>query len=87
MISAEIVHGIQRSKVDPLRDFLASFDFQGRLGVVRPDGRNRLTLASRHLKSEPRLPIGVMKIDIAASQICDAECRHDRFISDVLQSL
>jgi len=33
------------------------------------------------------LTVGIVKVDIASGQIRDAECRYDRFISDVLQSL
>src|SRR5436309_335033 len=87
MISAEIVHRIKRTEIDPLRDFLPGFNFQGRLRVTCRIWRNLLTFASSHLKSKPRLTISVMKIDIAPGKICDANHCHDRLVRNVLQPL
>ena len=33
------------------------------------------------------IALGIVKVDVASGQIGDAECRHDRFVGDVLQSL
>ena len=81
------MHGIERSKIDSLRDSLARFDFERQLRAI---GRNRgdgLAFASGHFQSKPRLTIGVVKLDLAPGEIRDAERRHDWFVSDVLQPL
>jgi len=87
MISAEIVHRIKWSQIDLMRDSLPSFDLQGRLIAFGTDRRDGLTFVSGYLKPEPRLPGGIVKVDVAAGQISDAECRYDGFVSYVLQSL
>jgi len=87
MISAEIVHRIKWSQIDLMRDSLSGFDLQGRLTAFGTDRRNGLTFVSSYLKPKPRLPVGIVKVDVASGQIGDAECRYDRFVSDVLQSL
>src|ERR1700720_639994 len=87
MISAEVVHGIERSKIDFLRDSLASFDLERQLRVIRGERRDRLAFASGHFQPKPGLTIRAAKIDIPPGQIRDTECRHDWFVSDVLQSL
>ncbi len=87
VVSAEIVHRIERSKIDALRDCLPCFNFQWRLRAICGGWRNRLAFTSSYLKSKPGLPIGIVKLDIAPGQVGDRQCRHHRFIGDVLQSL
>src|SRR4030095_1985809 len=87
MISAEIVHRIQWRQIDLMRDSLPGFDLQGRLIVLGTHRRNWLGFASSYLKPKPRLPVGIVEVDVAPGQIGDAECRYDRFVSEVLQSL
>ena len=87
VIGSEVLHRIKRSEIDPLRDLLPSLNLQRRLSAIRGDGRNRLTFASAHLESKPGLTIGIVEIDITSGQIRDAEGRHHRFVSDVLQTL
>src|SRR5205823_11172665 len=84
---SEVLHRINRSEIDPLRDLLPSLNLQRRLSAIRGDGRNRLTFPSAHLESKPGLTIGIVEIDITSGQIRDAEGRHDRFVSDVLKTL
>src|SRR6266480_7726026 len=66
VIGAEVLHRIQRSKIDPLRDLLPSLNLQRRLSAIPGDGRDRLTFASAHLEAKPGLTISIMEIDIAA---------------------
>src|SRR5438477_4558601 len=87
VIGSEVLHRIKRSEIDPLRDLLPSLNLQRRLSAIGGDRRNRLTFASAHLESKPGLTIGIVEIDITSGQIRDAEGRHDRFVSDVLQTL
>ena len=72
MVSAEIVHRITRSKINPLRDLLPRLNSQGNLRAICGAGRNRLALASGYLKSKPGLPPSIVKIDIASSQVGDS---------------
>ena len=53
MIDPEIMHGIKRSEINPLRDSLPGFDFQWRLRVAGAGWRNRLTFASSYLEPKP----------------------------------
>jgi hypothetical protein len=46
-----------------------------------------LVLAAGDLKAQPGLPACVVKFNIASGQIRDGNRRHDRFVSDVLQTL
>src|SRR6266487_2729406 len=69
VVSAEIVHRIERSKIDALRDCLPCFNPQWRLRAICGGGRNRLAFTSSYLKSKPGLPIGIVKLDIAAGQV------------------
>src|SRR5204863_3743337 len=62
-------------------------DSQRRLPNCTAERCNRLFLAARDLKAQPGLPLPVVKFNIASGQIRDGHCRHDRFVSDVLQSL
>jgi hypothetical protein len=79
--------GIQRREIDLAGDSLAGLDSQRRLPICTVERRNRLFLAARDLKAQPGLPVGVVKLNIASGQIRDGNCRHDRFVCDVLQSL
>src|SRR6266516_5511778 len=53
VVSAEIVHGIERSEINLPCDSLTGFDFQSRLGTVSVERRYRLTLVSSYLKPKP----------------------------------
>ena len=55
MISAEIVHGIKRTKIELSRDSLAGFDFQGSRsgGIFGCEQRDWLIFISGHLESKP----------------------------------
>lgn len=86
MISAEVMHRIKWSQIDLMCDSLPSVDLQGRLTVFGTDRRDGLTFVSSYLKPKPRLPAGIVKVDVASGQIGDAECCYNRFVSDVLQS-
>ena len=87
MISAEVLHRIKRSQINLLGNPLPGSNLQWGLSVFGIDRCNGLTFVSSYLKPKPRLTVGIVKVDIASGQIRDAECRYDRFISDVLQSL
>ena len=87
MIGAEFIDGIQRREIDLAGDSLACLHSQRRLAICTAERRDRLFLAARDLKAQPGLPGRVVKFNIASGQIRDGHCRHDRFVSDVLQSL
>src|SRR4029453_2884738 len=86
MIGAELVDGIERCEIDLTGDSLAGLDSQGRLPIRTAERADRLLLAARDLKAQPGLPVRVVKFNIASGQIRYGNCRHDRFVSDVLQS-
>jgi len=89
MVSAELLDRIKRSQIDLMRDSLPGLDLQGSCGsgIFGADRRNGLTFVSSYLKPKPLLPAVIVKVNFASCQIGDAECRYDRFVSDVLQSL
>src|SRR5207253_4209018 len=74
VISAEVLHRIKRSEIEPLDDLLPSLNLQGRLSATCGEGRNRLTFASGHLESKPRLTICIMKIRSEERRV-GKECR------------
>src|ERR1700682_1908143 len=86
MIGAEIVDWIERSEIDFLRHFFSRFDLERRLSGVGFDRSDCLSFLAGDLKSEPRLPFAIAKIDIASGQVRDAKRGDDRFVSDVLQT-
>ncbi|MGZ5002958.1 MAG: hypothetical protein ACXWBM_07165 [Chthoniobacterales bacterium] len=86
MIGAEFIDGIQRREIDLAGDSLACLKSQRRLSICTAERRDRLFLTARDLKAQPGLPSCVVKFNIAPGQIRDGNCRHDRFVSDVLQS-
>src|SRR5262249_20462211 len=87
MIGTVCMDGIERREIDLAGDSLAGLDSQRRLSICTAERRDRLFLAARDLKAQPGLPVRVVKFNIAPGQIRDGDCRHDRFICDVLQSL
>jgi hypothetical protein len=70
-----------------MRDPLPGFDLQGGLIAFGIDRRDGLTFVSGYLKPEPRLPVGIVEVDVASGQIGDTQGHYHRFVSDVLQSL
>ena len=87
MVSAKLVHGIKRREIDLPCDPLPGGDFQSRLRLCAAEGRDRLFLTAAELESQPGLAVSIVKLNIASSQICDGNRRHDGFIRNVLQSL
>jgi hypothetical protein len=62
-------------------------DFQRRLSICTAERCDGLFLASCDLEAQPGLPFRVVKFNVASGQIRDGNRRHDRFVSNVLQSL
>ena len=87
MIRSVFMDGIQRCEIDLTGDSLAGLDSQRWLSICTAQRRDRLFFTARDLKAQPGLPIPVVKFNIASGQIRDGNCRHDRFVCDVLQSL
>ena len=87
MVRAKLVDGVKRREIDLLGDPLPGGDFQSRLGLCSPERPDRLLVAAGEFERQPGLPVRVVKLNIASSQICDGNRRHNRFIRYVLQSL
>src|SRR5437762_3655672 len=87
MVSAKLVDGIKWREIDLLGDPLPGGDFQSRLGLCSPERPDGLLVAAGEFECQPELPVRVVKLNIASSQVCDGDRRHHRFIRYVLQSL
>src|SRR5947207_15539 len=84
-VGAEVMKAVKRREVDFLTNALAGRHPERLLSShVRSLG-DWLALAAGDFKTEPSLPVCIVKIDISSGQIRDREMSNDRFISNVLE--
>src|SRR5262249_55859660 len=85
MIRSEIMNAKQRCEIDLSGNTFAGRDVKWFARSVR-DRRNGSAFVCGNFKTEPRLALCVVQIEISSGEVCDREVRHHRFVGDVLET-